>query len=117
MKHQAGFLSNIKPQEKDPYQLYKRNRNLVRIDVAGGLGSTGIISDVAPLGMGHVISLSPALLYQGEKYQITEDPATLVTNGNPFSIFPLKGTLDQLVETLNAEKEKSTPNKSQPSQA
>ena len=84
----------------------------VRIDVAGGVGGTGVIKSCNPHNYGHLIHLSPYVFYANNIPRIISDEEVMInTNGNPVSIYPIGKSLDDFVKETKEHIKNQTNNK------
>ncbi len=91
----------FKPNQKNPHETIYHDyiEKPVRVDVAGGIGGTGIMKTCNPHNNGHLIYLSPFVFHANDNPRIIFDKEVLInTNGNPVSIYPLGKSLEKFVE-------------------
>jgi len=92
-----GFKSDRENPHKTIYHDYIEKP--VRIDVAGGIGGTGVMKSCNPHNYGHLIYLSPYIFYLNNIPNIISKEEVIInTNGNPVSIYPLGKSLKDFVE-------------------
>ena len=81
----------------------------VRIDVAGGIGGTGILSESNPHQGGHLLNLRPYIFtIKNDLWIISSEKVMINTSGSPVSVFPLGQTLEDFVKNLNSIKDKKS---------
>ena len=105
MKQKPGFnAQNDKPErEETPYDFYLEK--FVRVDVAGGIGGTGVLTESKRLEHGYIFSLNPAVLYEKLIPTIIKDPVLINSNGNPVSFYPMPKSIEDFVKDNQPEQD------------
>jgi len=106
MKQNIGFRPTSKSQkEETPYDAYLGK--FVRLDVAGGIGGSGVLLDSKRLEHGYAFSLNPAIFYENQIPQIINEPVLITSNGSPVSFYPVPKSIENFVEENHPKEEPS----------
>ena len=71
----------------------------MRVDVAGGIGGTGVLAQVIPQRIGHTLYLKPYIFFENNIPEVRDEKdVTIDTAGAPTCIYPLGKTLKQFVK-------------------
>ena len=96
----SGFILNNKSKrEETPYDSFVGN--LVRIDIAGGIGLAGKLDSCEMHNHGYMFSINPSIVYQPNGYpRISEKKSLLESNGNAISVIEVEDKIEDYVSKI-----------------
>jgi len=112
MRTKPGFIQiqSQSQREETPYDNFKGE--LVRIDIAGGIGLAGKLDSCEVQNSGYAFSLNPSIVYHPDgKSRISEKKSVLESNGNALSVIEIEDDIREYILEINKAMQKNKDSK------